>query len=316
MLHEPQVYPRIRGKVAARALDVEIAALADAQHGVVARWQLTERGFSNGAIDRRLERRQLRVVHRGVFAVGHRVLVLEGRWMAAVLAGGAGAVLSHRAAGAHHELIRASSGAIDVMAQTRRTSRPGIRLHQRALPDDEWAIHEGIPATTVARTLLDLAEVLSPPRLRQALNVAEQRRLADSPSLPALIERYPRRRGVAKLKAILAAGRIGADIARSELELEFQDFLHMRGLPLPEMNAIVEVGGRRLEVDCLWRDARFVVELDSRAHHAGWEAAEADRARDLALLSAGLRCARVTARKLRRDADRLEAQLRRALRAS
>ncbi|HLM30258.1 MAG TPA: type IV toxin-antitoxin system AbiEi family antitoxin domain-containing protein [Solirubrobacterales bacterium] len=290
--------------------------LAARQHGVVARSQLIDLGAHPRLIDEWVTCRRLVVVHRGVYALGSRNLPGEGRWMAAVLVGGPDSALSHVAAAGLHELLGHARPIAHVTVARRRRSRPGIVFQQNALPSDEITVVEGIPVTTVARTLLDVAATWSKPRLRQAVSLAEHRLVTSSPSLPALIERYPGRRGLADLREILSGDRLGLDLARSELEIEFQEFLYQRGLPLPEINAIVEVGGRQLEVDCLWRSQRFVVELDSRAHHAGWETAETDRARDLTLLSGGFRCARVTARKLRRDADRLEVELRAALRAS
>ena len=103
------------------------------------------------------------------------------------------------------------------------------------------------------------------------------------------------------------------DLARSELEIRFLAFLRDRDLPRPDVNVPITAHGRRFVVDCLWREARLVVELDSRAHHSGWRAADADRARDFALVAAGMRTARVTWRRLHQDAGRLEAELRAVL---
>jgi very-short-patch-repair endonuclease len=131
--------------------------------------------------------------------------------------------------------------------------------------------------------------------------------------LPELLARHRGRRGIAALREIIDDGRLGLDIARSELEIDFQTFLRQRGFGRPEINAIVEVGGRRLEVDCLWRDQRVIVEVDSRRHHSDWDASETDRARDRALIAAGYVPLRVTWRALHLAADRLEAELRAAL---
>jgi very-short-patch-repair endonuclease/predicted transcriptional regulator of viral defense system len=310
---EPQIDSDMRTQSTARPKEVELALLAERQHGVVARWQLLARGFEPGAVTRRIERRRLHVVHRGVYAVGHPVLTPEGRWMAAVLAGGPGSTLSHRSAAAHHGVIEAGRTVADVTAPTRRSSRPGIDLHEGVLPEDERTIHDGIPVTTVARTLLDLATVLDDERLAQAVGKAEALGLGDTTSLPDLMCRYPSRRGAVALRAILADARIGMDLARSELEIRFLAFLRDRDLPRPEVNVPITARGRRIVVDCLWREARLVVELDSRAHHSGWRAADADRARDFALVAAGMRTARVTWRRLHQDAGRLEAELRAVL---
>jgi hypothetical protein len=234
--------------------------------------------------------------------------------MAGVLLGGAGSALSHRSAADHWELTRAARPHADVIVTGRTRPRPGVTFRESKLLADETTVHAGIPVTTVARTLLDLSSIVSTARLRQAVSVAEARLLADSPSLPELIARHPSRRGMAKLRLVLKAAGLGHDVARSELELRFLEFLERRGLQRPDVNAIVEVAGRTLEVDCLWRSAGLVVELDSRSHHADSEAFETDRARDLSLLAVGFRTARVTWRKLHDDADFLEAEIRGALR--
>lgn len=258
-------------------------------------------------IDGWLLRGRLLAVHRGVFAVGHRLLTQRGRWMAAVLACGPGAALCRRSGAALWDL-RWYSGPHEVAVLGRRR-RLGVRTCEIALWPDEVTVEDGIPVTTVARTLLDLAGVLHPYRLAQAVASAERRLLADSPSLPELIKRHRGARGLAQLRAILADRRLGLDVPESELELEFVSFLAERGLPAPELNAWVESGGRRYRLDCLWRDQRFAVELDSRKWHADDDSFESDRARDLALLSIGIRTGRVTARRLRTDPDGLEREL-------
>ena len=232
--------------------------------------------------------------------------------MAAVLAGGAGAVLSHRPAAALWEL-RGWDGAVDVTCPGRRSSRPGLRVHEIALPADEVTVRGGIPVTTVARTLFDLAAVLPRHRLEQAFGEAERRGLGDTPSLPELVARYPGRRGVATLRAVLAAGRIGLDIPRSELEARFLAFLRDRHLPHPEVNASITARGRWLEVDCLWRPAALIAELDGHAFHADDDAYEGDRIRDRMLTADGWNVVRVTWRQLHLETDQLEADLRASL---
>ncbi len=175
-------------------------------------------------------------------------------------------------------------------------------------------MHEGIPVTTVARTLLDVSAVESPSRLRKAIAVAEARLLGDTPSLAELVRRYPGRRGAAQLRAALADVAVESGVPHQELELRFDEFVRERGLPAPQKNVRLEIAGRAYIVDCLWSEYGLVVELDSRTHHADWEAAESDRARDLALLSVGLRTARVTWRRLTSAPDALEAELRAVLR--
>ena len=153
--------------------------LAGRQHGVVARWQLLELGLGADAIDRWIAHGRLVAVHRGVYAVGHRLLTVEGRWSAGVLAGGPAAVLSHRSAADLWGLTGLARPRADVTHAVRRTPRPGITFHRMSLAADEITDRAGIPVTTVARTLFDLASVAGPVRVQQAIAVAEQRTLAE-----------------------------------------------------------------------------------------------------------------------------------------
>ena len=296
----------------ARPRNRAIAELAERQHGVVSRDQLRAAGFSDPAIDRRVRCWHLRPVFAGVFAVGRIQLSWRGRALAAALASGEGAVLSHRTASAVWDLLE-WNGAVDVTVAVQRRPKRGLVLHRGRLPEDEITINGVLPVTTVARTLLDLAAVVSVPRLAQAVSVAEERRLADNPSLPDLMRRYHGRRGQARLRAVLERHRIGDDMAWSELELRFLEFCDRHGLPRPRCNVAVETSAGTLIVDCLWPEAGLVVELDSRAHHADWEAAERDRARDSALIAVGLRPTRVTWRRLHREPTALASELRRGM---
>src|SRR4051794_5941238 len=161
----------IQRKRAARE-DRAIAAVAERQYGVVSRRQLADLGLGRGALDHRLRLGRLHPLYRGVYAVGQRRLRREARWMAAVLAGGAGAVLSHRPAGALWQICW-ERGVCEVTVPGHVRSRPGLRVPQAALPPDETTIHAGIPVTTVPRTLFDLAAVLPERQLEWALNEAE-----------------------------------------------------------------------------------------------------------------------------------------------
>ena len=196
-----------------------------------------------------------------------------------------------------------------------RWKRPqaGIAWHVSPLAPDEVTSLDGIPITTVARTLLDLATVLDRHRLAKAIDEAEVRGLGDRLSLPALLERYPRRRGTAQLRAILAAKRIGLDIPHTDLEIEFLALIDRHRLPPPKVNAWLTVGERSFEVDCLWREAHLIVELDGRAVHGTADAFEADRERDRILLADGWRVMRVTWRQLLHDPAGVTRDLRAAL---
>ena len=277
--------------------DAVVGALASRQHGVVSRRQLMALGLGVGAVERRLAAGRLHLVHPGVYAVGHRSLSLEARWMAAVLASGSGAVLSHRSAAGLWELRPATADPIEVASRRALRSRPGLRRRQLTLDVEERTTRRGIPVTTPARTLLDLAAVLRRHELERATEEAERRRLVDTPSLDALFTRHPRAKGVRVLRAILDAGR-PATLTRSDFEARFLRFLDAADLPQPSVNARVRAGDRRVEIDMVWPGARVAVELDGHAYHSTRAAFERDRERDRLLQAAGWRVVRITWRQL------------------
>jgi very-short-patch-repair endonuclease len=285
--------------------DRAIWALAERQHGVVSRTQLLELGVNRGAITHRIELERLRPVHRGVYTIG--MLTRHGRWMAAVLACGSDAVLSHLAAAALFGIRQSDRIEVTTRATCRGPDR--VIVHRSPLRDDERTTHRGIPTTTVPRTLLDLSAVVHPDVLRSALRQAEQLRLTDPLSLIDLVERYPRRPGLAAIRALLKEASIGARVIRSELEERFQAFLLRAGLPLPQTNRRIE----GYEVDCVWPEQRLIVELDGSAFHSPTHAFEEDRARDRRLEAAGWHVIRVTWRQLHEEPELLEADLRRLL---
>jgi very-short-patch-repair endonuclease len=310
---ELPIKPVIGAECTSHRVDAEIAALAARQHGVVARWQLAAIGIGRRAIGHRLERGRLHRVHTGVYAAGHSALTREGRWMAAVLAAGPGAVLSHRSGAALWGIWSSARTGIEVTAPRRLRRRSGIEAHQAILAADEKMLLHGIPVTTVSRTLFDLAAVVTRRKTQRAVDEAEFLRLSDALSLDDLVHRHAGNRGAGAIRAILEDGRIGAGVTRSELEDRFLDFLDARCLPRPELNAHVEIEGRRFEVDCLWRAEGVIVELDGHASHATRTTFEGDRARDRALAAAGLRVVRLTWRQLHREPGEIECDLRRLL---
>jgi REase_MTES_1575 len=214
--------------------------------------------------------------------------------MAAVLAYGPGAVLSHRPGGAHWQIVR-DRGPCQVTVGKARRSRPNIRVHHAHLRPDETTIHEGIPVTTVPRTLFDFAAAASERELERAINESEVLRLWDELSLDRLLERYPRHKGNRAIRAVLGLRRGGATVTRSDLEEMFIALIDSAGVPRPEINAIIE----GFEVDAVWRDVRLVVELDGRDTHGTAAAFESDRRRDRVLQVAGWRVVRITYRQLR-----------------
>jgi very-short-patch-repair endonuclease len=288
-------------------LDRAMGTLAEAQHGVVTRAQLLELGLNRGSITHRIQLGRLVPVHRGVYTIGHRLLSREGRWMAAVLACGRGAVLSHLSAAALWRIRQ--SDRIEVTTLAGHRGRSGIFVHRSPLREDERTAHRGIPTTTVPRTLLDLSAVVRPDDLRSALRQAEQLRLTDPLSLSDLAERYPRRPGAATVRALLQEAMRGLNVIRSELEERFQGLLLNAGLPLPQTNQLVE----GFEVDCVWPQHRLIVELDGRAVHDTRYAFEEDRVRDRILAAAGWRVIRITWRQLHEEPHLVEADLRRLL---
>ncbi|MDX6690864.1 MAG: hypothetical protein QOG15_2321 [Solirubrobacteraceae bacterium] len=287
--------------------------LASEQHSVVARRQLMAVGFGRHAVTQLIDRGRLHLVHRGVYAVGHPRLTRKGRWMAAVLAAGPGAALSHRSAGALRRLCAERSTLCEVSRAVACRQRPGIRIHHAPLPQDEIERVDGIPVTTVARTLLDLAADLSRRQLERAMNEAEINRLGDRTALRTLVDRYPTRAGTATLRTILNAGSAAGAPTRNDFESDFLAFLRDHDLPRPLVNHQIRTIG---ECDFVWPAARLVVELDGFETHRTRYAFESDRARDRALHVAGWRVIRITWRQLREDPGRLAKDLRALLGAT
>lgn len=276
-------------------MDVGIARLAERQHGVVARRQLIAIGVDRNRIRRRLEQGRLHPIHRGVYAVGHRALTRHGRWMAAVLACGPGAALSHRAAAALWGL-RSSAAAIDVSITSRsgRERRCGIVLHHVQLDRSEVTEHAGIPVTTPARVLLDLAAILPPRDIARAVEAAERARVFDLDALGELFARYPRRPGTKALTTAIALHRPDLELTRSELERRFLELCDEHGVDAPLVNAPVGP----YVADFLWPGHRLIVESDGAETHLTRTAFERDRIRDAELTVAGFRVVRLSYRRI------------------
>jgi very-short-patch-repair endonuclease len=292
----------------------EIAALAHRQYGVVARWQLMDIGLGKGVIERRLASRRLHQVHPGVYAVGHRRIPKEGWWMVAVLSSGPAAVLSHHSAAALWGLRGYSGGTSHVTAAHKSTSSRKIRRHVSHLPEDERTVEEGIPVTTVPRTILDLAATASADTIENLLRESERLQLSDRLSLPDLIARYRGKRGTRKVQ--LALDRLKEDPAgtkRSPLEERFAPFLRLHRLPLSRFNDWIVLGDKRYRVDCHWPELRQIVELDGWDGHSTRSAFREDRARDRRLLAAGYSVAHITWNQLDDEAAEIAADLRRLL---
>ena len=286
---------------------------------MVSREQLSASGVTRTMVERRVRDGRLRRLHRGVYAVGHDRLRAEGRWLAAVLACGPGALLSHRSAAALHGVRPVGAGAIEVSTVWHRASGDGIRVHgRRRLAPEDREVALGVPVTSVARTLVDLADVLRPEQLRSALVRAEDQRSADVRQIEQALARLRGRtgRGHAALRAALdeLRERRGGR-TRSDLEELFLALVARADLPRPRTNVWMPAPtGGGVEVDALWRAERVAVELDSWRHHRDRDAFERDRRKANALLLAGWSVLRFTYIDVTRRSDETAALLGAALR--
>jgi very-short-patch-repair endonuclease len=262
------------------AMDPQIAALAEAQHGVVSRAQLLLLGFTARQVEHRRAAGRLHLLHRGVYAVGHRVLKAEGRWMAATLA--TGGVLSHATAAAAWDLASTAVIHVTIPGHGGRARRAGIRVHRTVtLEPGDTTTHCGIPITTPIRTLLDVAATLKGRRLEQVLDRAE--RLVDFRELERRLEAHPTRPGAPSLQAVLLSYTVGSVLTRSELEERFLRLCDAHGLRRPEVNTRIE----GMTVDFVWRDERLIVEVDGYGFHKSRRVFGTDRERDVLLTLAG-----------------------------
>lgn len=244
-------------------------------------------GAQRGAIEHRVKRGLLRALHRGVYLCGRPEDDLRARAMAAVLACGERAVVSHAAAAALWEIRPEADGPITVTIVGDRARHAGIRAHQtHSLHPSDRKLLRGIPVTSAARTLLDNAADLAPRRLGEALEQAQIKRLVTKREIEATLRRAPRRLGRAALRALVA----DSAVTRSVAERMVVKLLRAAGLPRPAFNAEAE----GYEVDALWRVERVVLEFDSHEFHATRAAFERDRRRDASLTRAGYLVLRTT----------------------
>jgi very-short-patch-repair endonuclease len=272
---------------------------------------LLELGLGKRAIEQRLAHGRLHRVHSGVYAVGHRLTPKKGVWMAAVLAAGPKAVLSHHSAAALWGLRGYSERAVEVTAPRKSTSSRQIRRHYSLLPADEVSVREGIPVTTVPRTIFDLAVTESGDVVENLLREMEFRELWDRLSLWDLVERYPGKRGVRKVRAALERLKEEpSGCKRSPLEEQFAPFLRRHHLPLPRFNDWILLGAKRYQVDCHWSGTWQIVELDGWEGHGTKSAFREDRARDRALRVAGYSVTRLTWNQLDDEPEAVSADLR------
>ncbi len=294
-----------------RALEERIAAVAARQHGVITHRQLTDAGLSDSAVARRLASGRMRPLHRGVYLAG-AVPLARTREMAAVLAVGADATVSHFSAGALWRL-RPVPGAdatepVHVVVTVARGGRHGIRIHQvRRLTEEDRTTRDGIPVTTPLRTLLDLAAVLDKRELELTVARAERDGLVTDRALAAAVARRGHR-GTPALAAVLGITG-GPALTRSEAEEKLLGLIREARLPAPECNS--KVGP--YEVDFLWRAARLAVEVDGFRYHSSKPSFEGDRRKDAELVARGLTVLRLSWRQITGEAMATVAQVAQAL---
>jgi very-short-patch-repair endonuclease len=261
--------------------------MAARQHGVVSIHQLREAGLSDDAVLARVRAGRLHRLHRGVYAVGHPGVSRLGRWMAATLACGEGAVVSHRSAAALWGLLTPRNGPIDISLRRAggRRRRQGLRLHRcQSLLAGCVTRRLGIPVTTPARTVSDLPGVVSDKELRRAVRQAEVL------GLPIGLD-------------------VARDRTRSDLERDFLGLCRHHRLPAPEVN--VRIGPHL--VDFIWWERRLVIETDGYRYHRGRQAFEDDRARDLDLRAKGFEVLRLSEKQVDEEPGRVAEVLRAAL---
>ncbi|MEX2470861.1 MAG: type IV toxin-antitoxin system AbiEi family antitoxin domain-containing protein [Gemmatimonadota bacterium] len=286
--------------------------IAVGQHGVVTRGQILSAGCAARTLERRVTAGRLRTVHCGVYTLGP-VQSPAMEEMAAVLACGRHAFVSHLSAGVLWRILRPDARPTHphvTLVGTNR-ARPGIRIHRVAeLAPDERSARDGIPLTSPSRTLYDLASLLEPRALEQAVAEAIALRLVALEALAAAAERYRGRRGAGRFRDVVQ-GDARPSRTRSTAEERFLALVRKAGVGRPKLNT--PVAGH--EVDFFWPEHRLVVEVDGRAYHSSPKAVDRDRRRDADLATAGYRVLRITWREIVHHPEALLVRLGRALAA-
>ena len=283
-------------------VDEGLAELARRQWGVVSLAQLAALGIGPRGVQHRAETGRLRRVHRGVYAIGGAALPREGRHLAAVLACGEGAVLSHLSAAVHWGLLSYDAPRPEVTAPASRAGCPGIRLHRtRSLDAQDITEQRGIPITTVAKTLLDVAARSPRNHLEHALGQALRNQVYDHRAITDVLDRHHGLRGT---KALRKATADDPAFTRGELERRFRALCRRAGLPQPLCNVdVADAENHPHEVDFFFPAHRLVVETDGWRDHGTRIAFERDRAKDAALVAAGYIVLRFTKRQIADDPD-------------
>jgi hypothetical protein len=287
----------------------ELAEIAKRQHGVVSRRQVEGLGLAGNSIDLLIRNGRLHRLHPGVYALGHTAITRQGWWMGAVLASGEGTVLSHQSAAGLWGIWGSGAGETHVTVPRKTRSQRSIHRHFSMLPDDERTVLAGIPTTSAARAVLDLAATKGA-AAESALREMEYLQIYGPVSLPALLERHPHHKGTPIVRTCLErlaedpSGRI-----RSDLEELFLPFLDANQIPRPRLNAWISIDDDRFQVDCLWADAKLIGELDGFKSHGTKRAFRKDRRRDRRLGARGFHVVRITEDQLLAEADEVAADL-------
>lgn len=276
-------------------------ALAAKQHGILSRSDLLELGFSRRAVQHRLTVGRLHRIHAGVYAVGWSELTTKRRWMAAILACGPAAVLSHRSAAELWGFGREQAGVVDISVRRRReVRRAGIRARCRpSLPLKDVTSRDAIAVTRPARTLVDLASEMSTAMLERAVNEVDKIGATDPESLRAALCDFAGEPGVRRLRGLL--DRHTFRLSDSALERAFRPIAEAAALPAPVTQATV----RGFRVDFIWLDLGLVVETDGLRYHRTPASQARDRLRDQTLTAAGLTILRFTHRQVTREPVRV-----------
>jgi very-short-patch-repair endonuclease len=287
------------------------------QHGVFTLEQLRTLGLTASAVRKRKATGRLHRVHRGVYSLApSELLSARGRYMSAVLACGPGAVLSHRSAADLLDLRRTDRRRIDVTIPGRERRRvAGIDVHRsQTLTTADFTTVDGIPCTTIPRTIVDLGAVLPTRAVERAIEQADVLEVLDYRKLDAVRKRNRHTRAAKRMASILADHTTAAP-TESDLEELLLARLRQAGLPAPQRQLYIDPGDgeQPIRADFAWRDQRLVVEADSSRYHSTRRAFEGDRRRDQRLMIAGWRVIRITWRQLRDEPQRLVALIAAAL---
>jgi hypothetical protein len=309
----PARIPEIPDPRDAVAVGNAVRAVANQQDGVVTRSQLRGLGMTPAMVDRALLDGRLRVLHRGVYAVGHDRLAPRARWVAALLAVGPDAVLSHGAAAAARGLLPTRGGPIEITCPRRVRPRSGLVIHTSVLPSWASTVVDGLPCTSLPRTLVDLASGEHEDAARRAWGVAASRRQLVLHQVERELAARRGRPGAPTVQRLLLEhSSTLVQRTRSELERVALRLVAAAGLPTPIANALLWIAEGPYEVDLLWPSERLAVEVDPWSTHGNELSHRDDRRRDIELQLAGWRPARLTAADLACPAETGE-RLRRLL---